>query len=316
MALLDLAARQAAHRDWTLTVAHFDHAQRPDSADEATFVAERCRRLALPMVTERLGGGAPDAGPLNEETMRGLRYSFFERALERSGAQTLVLAHQADDRAETFLMRLFAGSGPTGLASIRPVDRIAGITVVRPLLSLRRDALRDYLSHQGLDWFDDPANEDPRHARVWIRRTLLPLLSERINADVAPRIARAAELIEEESSALTQACGLLLERVVSPADEPAAEKLCLEDELWQRARTPLRRRLMRQWLWKARSSPHPPGYSAVDEALKFADRAVEGAELRTIERIHLVKREGALVLYPSPVPSELRRVDAPEEKAE
>ena len=306
MALLDLAAREASGRGWKLTVAHLDHAQRSQSAAEVQFVEARCRELELPLIAERLRAPDGAGSPLTENAMREERYAFFHRAAGQANAGALVLAHQADDRAETFLMRLLAGSGPTGLSSIRPLERLDGLTVARPLLAVRRSRLRQYLEERGLKWLDDPSNEDSKGKRTWVRHRLLPFMNDRMDLDVVPRIVRASELAQEESGALDQACEEILDRLVQPGEPPSAGRLSIGHELWKSARAPLRRRLLRQWLWKLRSSPHPPGFSAVGEALGFAERAAEGAELRTVERLHLVKRDGWLIAFPTEVGPEAR----------
>jgi len=300
MALLHLMRRQADPRGWTLTVAHLDHAQRPESAEEARWLGACCEALRLPMATERLAPGWAGGGR-SEEDLRQARLDFFARVTERAGAEAIVLAHQADDCAETFLMRLLAGSGPTGLAAIRPVQRLGELTLARPLLEFRRAELRDYLRVHGIPWLDDPANQDRRLKRVWVREELLPLLNPRADGDAAGRVARAARLIGEEAAALTEACRELLLMLVEPAEPPGRQRLRLDHELWRRAGPGLRRRLMRQWLASLRRSPYPPGRAAVEEAVKFAERAALGAELRTIERLRLIKGSGALeALPPSP----------------
>lgn len=304
MALLDLAAHVRPAMQWRLSVAHLDHAQRPGSEAEVDFISRRCATLEIPLITERLTTGTE----MSEAEMRGARYAFYRRAAAHSGAGAVVLAHQADDRAETFLMRLLSGSGPTGLSSIRALDVVDGLCIARPLLGLRRELLREYLRARGLEWFEDPSNENIDFKRAWIRRRVLPLFSERMGDAVVPRIVRASELVEEESSALSEACARLLDEIAAPAVLPAVSQLLLGHALWVGASEALRRRLIREWLWKLRRdhSPHPPGYAAVDEALKFAERGARGSELRTVERIHLVKVEGRLVAYPPEVGPEAR----------
>jgi tRNA(Ile)-lysidine synthase len=300
MALLDLTADFAPARAWALHVAHFDHAQRPESAEEARFVQRRCAALGVDFRAGTLPSGRDFPPGLDEGSLRNARYEFFHRCLDATGAAALVLAHQADDRAETFLMRLLRGSGPTGLASIRPIEPLDGMTVARPLLGLRRTELRDYLRARSIDWLDDPSNDDERFKRVWVRHGLLPMINERMGMDLVPRLVRTCELSAEESSALSAAAALMLAQMESPADPPALSRLRLDHPLWRDAPPELRRVLLRQWLWKIRRSGHPPGYEAVQEAMKFVERAAPGARLRTVERIHLEKSGPSLLAWPDP----------------
>lgn len=300
MALLELAARRARVTGAKLDVAHFDHAQRPESAEEAAFVGRRCKALGIGFLSERWqeAGEGPAASPADEGSLREARLGWFVRAMETRGSKALLLAHQADDRAETTLMRLLRGSGPTGLASIRPMERLRGMLVLRPLLEFRRDELRHYLQAVGVEWREDPSNEDERFDRVWVRRRLMPLMNGRMGTDVTPRLVRTSQLVDEESRALAAACELVLGRLEEPAPPPALAALRLDDELWGGAPPELRRALLRQWLWKLREGVHPPGFETVREAVNFAQRGAPGLRHRTVERIHLVRESGRLVAYP------------------
>ncbi|MCL5271479.1 MAG: tRNA lysidine(34) synthetase TilS [bacterium] len=342
MALLDLAARRARRRRWQLAVAHLDHAQRPESAEEARFVAEQAARHGLPCFMERLSrrggrlsgappmsnksseerGSAPDQPVgLSEDSMRRARHACFSRFARVWGADAVLLAHQADDCAETFLIRLLAGSGPTGLAGIRPVERVDDLTLVRPLLAARRADLRTALAERGLAWHDDPTNADRETKRGWVRNVLLPLMGEKLGQDPAPRIARAARLVGAEAAALAEAAGLILAQLASAADDaagadrggpggPAPARLDLAHPLWRQAGRALRRQILRQWLWELRRGPHPPLSGAVDEALVFAERGQPGAELRTVESIHIVHCGQCLLAFPPEADAAARQAAA------
>ncbi|HPK02134.1 MAG TPA: tRNA lysidine(34) synthetase TilS [Candidatus Sumerlaeota bacterium] len=298
MSLLELAAAEAPRRDWRLAVVHVDHAQRPESADEARFVHDRAAALGLTCFIERLPESLVAAGPLSEDVLRAARLRCYVRAAEAWRADALVLAHQADDRAETFLMRLLAGSGPTGLAGIRPIDAVEGLTVVRPLLALRRADLRRFLTARGLTWRDDPTNASEETRRGWLRHAVIPLLRDRLGIDPTERIVRAAELIEEEARALDDAVARLLELLRCQAEPPAVAALDLGRPAWRKSGRLLRRQLLRAWLWDLRRGPHPPGLAAVEEALTFAERGRRDARLRTIERWHLIRRGRKLEAIP------------------
>jgi tRNA(Ile)-lysidine synthase len=306
MALLDLAARRAAPRRWALAVVHLDHAQRAESAAEADFVRQQADRHGLTVFIDRLAPELLAPAPLSEEVMRQARHSTYRRYAAQWRADAVVLAHQADDRAETLLIRLLAGSGPTGLAAIRPVERIGPLTLVRPLLGLRRAALREYLSARGLQWRDDPTNARTDAKRGWVRHVLLPLLGERIGLDPTERLARAAELLGDEAAALGDAADLMLRQIASRGDAPLASRFDLAHPLWSDAGALLRRQLVRHWLWSLRSGAYPPGRAAVGEALAFIEQARPGAELRTIERIHVVHAESCLLAFAPQADAELR----------
>lgn len=180
--LLDLLHRAAGQHQLQLIVAHLDHSIHPDSVAVAGRVSELARRLGLTVVAGRI-----ELGPNATETRaRASRLAWLEETRRRVGARYILLAHQADDQAETILMRLLRGSGPAGLAGM-PARRGA---LVRPLLPFSRQSLLRYAGARGLTWWDDSANHDPRHLRSWIRRDVLPGLARRL-PDVSRRLRDA-----------------------------------------------------------------------------------------------------------------------------
>ncbi|HJR15717.1 MAG TPA: tRNA lysidine(34) synthetase TilS [Gemmatimonadales bacterium] len=172
VALLDLLFQtQDLHR-LDLVVAHVDHGIHPESVR----VVEQVRALAgtyrLPVHV-----GCLALGPGASETQaRAARYAWLEALRADLGARIIFTAHHADDQVETVLMRVLVGSGLAGLAGIAPVRG----HLIRPLLSVRRMELVDYLEDAGLTAWLDPANVDPRHLRSWIRTELLPALRKRL----------------------------------------------------------------------------------------------------------------------------------------
>jgi len=180
--LLDLTRRVAGQHQLQPVVAHLDHAIHPDSGGVAEGIERLARRLGLAFVIGRIELGR-DA---TETRARAARMRWLEEARGRVGARYILLAHQADDQAETVLMRLLRGSGPAGLAGM-PARRGA---LVRPLLPFTRQALLRYARVEGLEWWEDSANQDPRHLRSWIRRDLLPMLAQRL-PDVGRRLGDA-----------------------------------------------------------------------------------------------------------------------------
>lgn len=170
--------------DLELVVAHLDHGIHPESATVARRVEDLARRLGLSFVSKRLELG-PDA---TETAARSARMKWLDQVRKQVGANYIFLAHQADDQAETILMRLLRGSGPAGLASM-PARRVA---LVRPLLAFSRQAIVRYANAHRLEWWEDPANRDSRHLRSWIRSEVLPQLASRL-PDVGSRIRAAGQ---------------------------------------------------------------------------------------------------------------------------
>jgi tRNA(Ile)-lysidine synthase len=200
MALLHGAAAVAPDRAWQLVVAHLDHGLRPDSADDARFVADAAEALGLPWEIRRtdVASGAQATGSGIEEAGRAARYAFLEAVATDHGPEALIAtAHTADDLAETVLLNLARGAGRRGLRGM-PARRGR---IVRPLLHARRASLRAALDAAGIAYRDDPTNRDPDQSRAAIRAEVLPVL-ERLNPEAVGAIGRFARLAGEEDAFL------------------------------------------------------------------------------------------------------------------
>lgn len=192
LALLLLAARAFPGRVTALTV---DHGLRADAAAEATGVAAQCAALGVPHVTLRWEGGKPHANI--QAAARTARYRLMGDWCAGQGVALLLTAHHADDQAETLLMRLQRGSGSAGLAGIRAArPLVAGVTLVRPLLGVRRAVLASLVAAAGWHAVDDPSNADRRFDRTVARA----LLAQTPVFDVPRLAAIAANLAAAEAA--------------------------------------------------------------------------------------------------------------------
>ncbi|ACS42901.1 MULTISPECIES: tRNA lysidine(34) synthetase TilS [Methylorubrum] len=212
-ALMHAAARAGRDR---FRVATVDHALRPGSADEALGVGRLATELGL--VHTILTWDAPRHGSRIQASARGARYRLLTDHAAGIGAGLILTAHTLDDQAETVLMRLIAGSGPSGLAGMREERVLApGIRLVRPFLSLSKADLVAYCEMHRLPFLRDPSNTDERFTRARLRR-LLPLLAEEgLNA---ARLARLAVRAGRDDAALRQRAEAVLSEITR-TDEAA-----------------------------------------------------------------------------------------------
>jgi tRNA(Ile)-lysidine synthase len=164
---------------------HYDHALRPGSEDVAQEVRVLCGRLGVELVTERRSAPMPRGSV--QAAARALRYDFFDRSRERTGADVVALGHTADDVVEGVVLHLMRGCG---IAGLRGMPERRG-DFVRPLLAVRRSDIVDFLHSRGIGSHEDPANRDSRFARVRVRLEVLPAL-ERDRPGITRRFYAAA----------------------------------------------------------------------------------------------------------------------------
>jgi tRNA(Ile)-lysidine synthase len=163
VALLHALVNQGV--DTRLTVAHFDHGIRADSAEDRQFVQQLAGEYGLPFVydTAQLGAEA------SESVAREARYAFLQKAQRASGAQAIITAHHQDDALETAVINLLRGTGRKGLTSLT-----SGEGIIRPLLQVPKSELIDYAQKHGLTWHEDSTNTDTNYLRNHIRHDMLP----------------------------------------------------------------------------------------------------------------------------------------------
>lgn len=169
-----------------LRVLHLNHQLRGEESDgDEQFVAEMAQSLGLSYRSERVKIAE---GENLEQAAREARLAFFARARQGDYVAT---GHTADDQAETVLFRFLRGSGPGGLAGILPVTAEG---LWRPMLEVRRQEIREWLSSRSLPSREDSTNTDARFARNRLRRDLLPALEREWNPNLAVLLGQTAML--------------------------------------------------------------------------------------------------------------------------
>ncbi len=177
---------------------HVNHGLRGAESDgDEAFVRQLCKERGVKLHVFR-----PDLGGRKDEAAaREARYACFRQSVSETGADGILLAHHGDDQTETFLLRLLRGAGPEGLAGMGAESRVNGIRILRPMLGLSREEIRQALREEGIAWREDSSNDDSRYLRNRIRRELLPRMEE-IAPGAAGRIRSAMALVREDGEAL------------------------------------------------------------------------------------------------------------------
>lgn len=173
---------------------HVHHGTRGAEADaDLRFARQRATALGVPFFSARVDAARRD-GDSPEARARRLRYAALERIRSAHGYDWVGTAHTQDDQAETLLLRAVRGSDVAGLAGIASLD--VGRRLLRPLLEVRRQDLRDYLRARGIPWREDSTNADRRVPRNRLRADVLPILEE-LAPGASGRLARLAVAARE-----------------------------------------------------------------------------------------------------------------------
>jgi tRNA(Ile)-lysidine synthase len=219
-ALLEIRDKQL------LVVAHLNHQLRGSDSDaDEAFVRELhvhlvsggVANLSLWIEHVDVAAAARQAHDNLEAAARRLRYDWLAHVARETGCSLVMTGHTADDQAETVLHRLLRGTGLRGLRSIaayRPL--VSGVTLVRPLLDVRRADVLRYLAELPQSYREDRSNADRRFTRNHIRHELLPYLAQHYNPSIVSTLCRVAEQAAEGYSRSSARAQKLLQTVERP----------------------------------------------------------------------------------------------------
>ncbi|MFC2163398.1 tRNA lysidine(34) synthetase TilS [Acidobacteriota bacterium] len=280
--LLDL------QREWPieLFLGHFNHKIRSSADRDETFVRKIAEEKSVQLYVgfEDVPAYAEENKLNIEEAGRILRYRFLKKTAEQLGDALVATGHTMTDQAETFLMRLFRGSGMRGLSGIHPYrdDKI-----IRPLLLIEREEIESYLKERGETFSLDESNRDPAFLRNRVRNELLPYLRENFEPKIVQRISQMTSLLRDEDALLDE----LTEDVSKGIYTHRKGHIALDVMALLRLPRAFQRRLVRNFLCKIKKDLRNISYDNVETILGLA----EGKELHLTTDL-ILKRERGLIV--------------------
>ena len=201
LALAVLTRDWARRRDGSTLALVVDHGLRPASADEARITIDRLTGLGI--AARLLPLANLTHGPALAERARIMRYAVLADACREAGILHLLLGHHAADQVETLAMRVLRGSRTHGLAGMAALRETAGLRLLRPLLEIEPALLRGLLTASGIDWVEDPSNQDVRALRPRLRHRLARHTADEAGGDetgLAQAIAAVGRLRSREET--------------------------------------------------------------------------------------------------------------------
>ena len=198
-ALLYLISDLRDRYELNLEAIHINHNLSDDSKKWEEHCKSICKTLNLPITIRSIQIGTSGDGL--ESAARKQRYKEFENILEEG--DQLLMAHHADDVAETFMLRLFRGTGSDGLGGPQLKRSVGKGTLVRPLLDYSKKELLDFIKIRDIKFIEDLSNCEVNQDRNFVRNTLMPLIGERWN-NVSSRISNTSKLLQERNKIFSQ----------------------------------------------------------------------------------------------------------------
>lgn len=228
---------------YEISALHIHHGISQYAEQWAQHCAAVCKSLQTPLTILRVDGKAKN-GQSPEESARHARFSAFKHFLQPGHA--LLLGHHQADQAETILLRLFRGSGPLGLGGMLAKNRLGQGELIRPLLNITKQEMRQYAKHRNLQWIEDDSNLNNRFDRNYLRNAILPLLRSRWSR-IDRSISRSGELCLETLKAQWQLAEQDIENIAFTENAEDVQARLSVSQLLKL--DPVRRRaVLRLWL--------------------------------------------------------------------
>ncbi len=268
VALLHILKELAPRLKISLSLAHLNHGFRgKDSDKDAEYVQELALKLGLPIIVESRDVPAfiKKDGLSPEDGARRARYDFFNKVVTRLKANKVALGHNADDQAETVLMRLLRGSGREGLGGIPPVRELkpgSRVEIIRPLIEATREEIERYLKENRIKSRLDASNIEPVYLRNRIRVKLLPLLTK-YNPNIKSILIRTAQILGEEDRYLEGIVDKHLKRIV----KKGREGIILDIIKLSSLSLSIQRRILRETLEVIKGNKLDIQFSHIDDIL-------------------------------------------------
>jgi tRNA(Ile)-lysidine synthase len=210
LALALLARDWVAGRRGRIVALIVDHGLRAEAAAEAVATRDLLADHGCDGTILQWSGAKPSAGL--QEAARTARYRLLRDECRRRGVLHLLLAHQADDQAETVTMRAARRSGPDGLAGMAAQSEQPELRLLRPLLGVPRSRLTATLRVRGVQWLDDPSNADPRFERARLRASGRDRLQQPAGPAVRPARERDLAAVAVETLDFQPEGGMAIDR--------------------------------------------------------------------------------------------------------
>ena len=287
LCLLDLLHKAGAK----LIALHVNHQLRPTADLEADQLKIFCQKNGIDCLIEKLNVPeyALEHKISTEEAARILRYQFLFTKARDLGAKAVLVAHHADDQAETILMHILRGTGLSGLKgmqmhSLQP-QWSETIPLVRPLLTTSRQEILEYCREHKLSPSMDESNEDVRYFRNRLRHDLLPELSS-YNPQIKERLIHLGEVAKVEDDFIQQEAGIFAQRLINKKKD---NYLIYSRSGLRRVHEALIRRILRQAVQSLLPEQKDIDFMIISRAVDFVQGKIKVNQLLLLADLELIK---------------------------
>lgn len=275
-----------------LFVAHLNHRLRGGESDEdQRFARNLASSQKLKFFTKKVDvkKEAKRRKLSIEETAREVRYRYLEQLAEKIGADKIALGHQADDQAETFLMRLIRGAGASGLGGI-PAKRGK---IIRPLMQVNREEIERFLKANRIPYRLDSSNYLTDYSRNKIRLLLLPRIRKEFNPKIVESLNRAADIISLQQEYIRRKSEQNLKRIGTHIKD----RVVVNAGKFAKSHACLQREMIRLCVKALGEDADKLSFELINRALYLAGRRKSGRQVKLVKNVWFEVGGDQLVFY-------------------
>ncbi len=260
MVLLHLLIRM--HPKGNIAVVHINHKLRGKESDkDAEFVKRFCKRQRIKFYLVKLDLKRKSAKVSSKQDFyRTERLSKINEIANKNNYDAVVFAHTLTDQVETFFMRLFRGTSPSGLVGIHPVNMYKGVRFIRPLIETTREEIEVFAKENTIRWREDSTNKKDIYLRNALRHNLIPIIKERFGVDIDKKILHTTTLLEKDEEYLDNISVNILNKLLLKSRK--SDKLPTKD-IADLEETILRR-IVRLWIMRFDGTYYSPEASKIE----------------------------------------------------
>ncbi|MFT5728419.1 MAG: tRNA(Ile)-lysidine synthase [Desulforhopalus sp.] len=292
--------------DLRLRVVYVDHSLRPqETPQEIELIQMFCARLGVNFTIKTVDVKrlAEDGKMSIEEAARFLRYQALEEERLYHSFDKIAVGHHADDQVEEFFIRLFRGSGTTGLAGMH----LTKDAIIRPLLFETKNSIEQYLTNEEVPWATDSSNFELDFLRNKIRHNLLPSLEQTYNPRIRHTVQRTMSVLQEEDDFLTslseEKYSCCVEETFNGSESTQVFSISLQNDKYLSYHLAVRRRIVEKICWKMSSRP---SYIIIDDIDRLVQTAETGKELHLSNGLRVRKKQKSVCFSHPPLTEKKR----------
>ncbi len=268
-----------------LHLAHLDHSLRgEESRKDAEFVRQLAQVSQEPFTIENqdIAAHAQKNKLSIQEAARQLRYNFLNQVAKKCGAGKIAVGHNADDQAETVLLRLLRGSGPEGLRAIQPQKE----KIIRPLLETTRKQIMDFIKQNNIKYRQDSSNLKTKYLRNKLRRELIPALVKNYNPNIKQNLVQLADILREEEVFWDNYLPARLNEIAVSQDY---QRIVLNTKSLSEKPLAIQRRLCRLAIGRIQGNLQAVSFTHIQQILQLINKTTGEKQLHLPHGIKVVK---------------------------